>query len=453
LITVKISGVVKCVKKWMGTGDTFMKTTTELYKAKVFDLAGDEYTVLGTYTNANTKISFRHNKCGSEISMRPYLFINGTRCRKCFIESRRRTQSQFEDEVRKLVADEYRVIGDYVASGTKIEIQHNKCGYSYMVTPAHFLNGTRCPQCFGAHKKSAEQFKHQVYELVGDEYTFLGAYTTAISKIPVLHRLCGKEYSVLPNDFIKGKRCPYCYGNIRKTTEEFKQSVRDKYGEEYLVIGEYKNNRTKIELKHTVCGHKYSASPDNVLAGYGCPRCAGNIQWTTDDFKKFVEEQEGTNYEVLGEYINSKTKLMMRHVSCGFEFKTTLDEFRNGNRCPYCRESKGEKRITDFLAQHQFSFVRQFRFNDCRYTRPLPFDFAVFVGDALLCLIEYHGRQHYEIVKAFGGLSGHEERRRNDLIKTDYCLDKGIPLIVVPYLELSNIELILEEQLGALPKC
>jgi hypothetical protein len=72
-----------------------MKVTTELYKLKVYILAGDEYTVLGTYINANTKITFRHNKCNSEISMRPYMFINGTRCRYCFIESRRRSQDQF----------------------------------------------------------------------------------------------------------------------------------------------------------------------------------------------------------------------------------------------------------------------------------------------------------------------------------------------------------------------
>ncbi len=429
-----------------------MKMTTELYKAKVFDLVGDEYTVLGTYTNANAKITFRHNKCGLEISMRPYLFINGTRCRKCFIESRRRTQVQFEDEVHKLVADEYKVIGDYVANGAKIEMQHKKCGHSYMVTPAHFLNGTRCPKCFGAHKKSDEQFKQQVHDLVGQEYVFLAEYKAARFKLPVRHQVCGKEYFITANDFLGGKRCPHCYGNLRKTTEEFKQSLRDKYGEEYLVLGEYKNNRTKIELRHTICGHEYSASPDNVLAGYGCPRCAGNMQWTTEDFKKYVFEQEGTNYEVLGEYVNSKVKLMIRHVSCSFEFKTTLDEFRSGNRCPYCRESKGEKRITDFLTQQQLSFVRQYRFDDCRYTRPLPFDFAVFVEDTLLCLIEYHGRQHYEIVKAFGGLSGHEERSRNDSIKTDYCLDKGIPLIVVPYVDFSNIERILEEQLSALRK-
>jgi hypothetical protein len=215
--------------------------------------------------------------------------------------------------------------------------QHNTCGHIYKVTPAHFLNGTRCPQCFGAHKKSDEKFKQQVSELVGDEYSFLGEYKSANSKLPVLHRLCGKEYPVTPNGFLGGRRCPYCYGNIRKTIEDFKQSVKNKYGDEYIILGEYKNNRTKIGLRHAFCGHEYSASPDNILAGYGCPKCAGNIQWTTEDFKKYIFEQEGSDYEVLGEYVNSKTKIMIRHTTCCFEFKTTLDEFKNGNRCPLQR--------------------------------------------------------------------------------------------------------------------
>lgn len=426
------------------------KMTTEIFKQKVFDLVGDEYTVLGTYENAKTKILIRHKNCNSEISILPSLFIGGTRCRKCFIDSRRKTHEQFLAEMFQLVGDEYIVLTDYISNGTKVEIQHSKCNHIYKVTPAHFLSGTRCPNCFGAHKKTDEQFKRQVLELVGNEYTFMDNYKTTTIKLPVKHKICGNEYQITPNDFLGGTRCPYCFGNIRKTTDQFKQSVKEKYDDEYTVIGEYINNRTKIKLQHNICGHKYVTSPDNFLAGYGCPLCAGNIKWTTDDFKKFVFECEGDAFEVLGEYVNSKTKILMRHVTCDFKFKTTLDEFRNGNRCPYCRESKGEKQITDFLSRHQISFIRQYRFEDCRRTRPLPFDFALFDRDKLIGVIEFHGRQHYEIIKAFGGVAGHEERKRNDTIKTEYCKAKSIPLIIIPYWELSNIDGVLQQAFSEL---
>lgn len=42
------------------------KRTTEEFKKLVYDLVGDEYTVLGEYTTTLTKIQMRHNKCGTK---------------------------------------------------------------------------------------------------------------------------------------------------------------------------------------------------------------------------------------------------------------------------------------------------------------------------------------------------------------------------------------------------
>ena len=55
-----------------------------------------------------------------------------------------------------------------------------------------------------------EEFIKKVKEQVGDEYTFKGEYRYAREKIPVIHNKCGHCYSVTPDNFLRGNRCPHC---------------------------------------------------------------------------------------------------------------------------------------------------------------------------------------------------------------------------------------------------
>lgn len=60
---------------------------------------------------------------------------------------RKKTDAEFRKEVFELVGDEYTVLDKYVDSQTKIRMKHNKCGNIWLVGPSHFLHKTRCPKC------------------------------------------------------------------------------------------------------------------------------------------------------------------------------------------------------------------------------------------------------------------------------------------------------------------
>jgi hypothetical protein len=64
--------------------------THEEFLQQVFDLVEDEYTVLESYQRTATKISFKHNleNCGNIFMVRPADFLRGTRCPKCYLQSR-----------------------------------------------------------------------------------------------------------------------------------------------------------------------------------------------------------------------------------------------------------------------------------------------------------------------------------------------------------------------------
>ena len=56
-----------------------------------------------------------------------------------------------------------------------------------------------------------------MHDLVGDEYSVLGEYTNAITKIKVRHNTCGYEYNVRRNHFLNGRRCPNCSESTGET--------------------------------------------------------------------------------------------------------------------------------------------------------------------------------------------------------------------------------------------
>lgn len=67
------------------------------------------------------------------------------------------------------------------------------------------------------------------------------------------------------------------------------------------------------------------------------PRKLTDAEWR----QKVAELGEGV-YVCIGEYVNTSTKVLMRHDACGHEYETTPLNFVQGRRCPNCA-SKGKR--------------------------------------------------------------------------------------------------------------
>lgn len=355
------------------------------------------------------------------------------------------TNEEFLFKLKNIVGNEYTPLEDYINSNTKILMKHNKCKYEWKVSPNMFLNNnTRCPKCSGKLKKTTESFKKEVYDLVGKEYTVLGEYINNSTKIKFKHNLCNKNFMMDANHFLNNNRCPYCakknsIKKLSKTTDQFKKEVYDLVGKEYIVLGEYINNKTKIKLLHNRCNKEWEVKPNLFLNGTRCPYCTRkkvylNQMDTTETFKNKVYDLVGEEYTVLSEYISSREKISFKHNKCNRIFKMRPNNFQQGQRCPYCSESKGEKYIEDFLILNNIKYEKEKRFKDCKYKRTLPFDF--YLEDYNLC-IEYDGKQHFE--KSYYGES-FEDQQIRDNIKTEYCKKNKIELLRIPYTEFNNID-------------
>lgn len=374
------------------------KKTNEEFKSEVNSLVGNEYTILGEYKNSKTKIEIRHNLCNHLFKMAPNKFLSGQRCPNCknktISKSETKSTQHFKSEVYNLVDNEYTVLGKYKSAKTKIKMKHNKCGNIYEVSPDSFLHGSRCPECSKNHKKSTQQFKAEVCDLVGDEYTVLCEYKGARIKIKMKHNKCDYEYKVEPNAFLHGRRCPKCSSkaNVKhrtKTNQEFKQEVYNLVGDEYKLVSKYYNAKTKVKLLHKKCGKNYSVRPNDFI--------------------------------------------------------------HNHNRCNCESNYKNENKIANYLDNYNIEYSRQKTFPWLKFKDYQFLDF--YLPDYNLA-IEYDGEQHFQAVRRSikednqtiqNRLKENQLRDRN---KNKLCYQHGIKVLRIPYWKKNNIESILNKELN-----
>lgn len=305
-------------------------------------------------------------------------------------------------------------------------------------------------------KKTTEMFKEEVFEAVENEYTVLGEYVKAKVKILMLHNFCKQTFEMTPDNFKSGQRCSHCFGNKKKTTEQFKEEVFNLVGDEYIVLGEYKTTHSKIKFLHSKCGKEFEMIAKSfVINERRCSHCrekqkdmGRRYAKTTNEFKDEVIDLTGSEYEVIGEYISTHKNIEMLHVECGHKYSVAPSNFLSGKRCPKCRLSKGEKEIQRWLCSNGFNYTHQYKFNDCRYKKPLSFDFAVFDNNNnLLSLLEFDGIQHFETIDGWGGNGKLEDTKKRDIIKNEYCKNNDINLIRIPYWNYDEINNILTQEL------
>lgn len=307
-------------------------------------------------------------------------------------------------------------------------------------------------------KEEINKYAKKFYEnLLADNYKMAnGDYYKEARSHVAIECPVGHVYQTTPDNFNgskrrKGKRCARCAGVYKLTHDEVCERIRKLFGNEYTLLTKYKNSWTTVKIRHNneECGnYEWDIYVHNLThKKQKCPKCARNAPSNTEEFRQRIDDLTGGEYTVLGEYRNADTPILIKHnnLECNnhewsvvpFNFTTHV------SRCPICNQSRGEKRIFDFLIKNKVPFETQVYVDGCKNKKKLLFDFAVYRQDKIVYLIEMQGIQHYEPVKYFGGEKRFVTNQINDQIKRDFCKRNGIPLLEIPYWKISEIEKIL----------
>lgn len=138
---------------------------------------------------------------------------------------------------------------------------------------------------------------------------------------------------------------------------------------------------------------------------------------------------------------------------CGKITEVATSDLINGHtKSCGCINSKGELIISQILTKNNIPFSSQYKFNDLvsKKGNKLKFDFAIFKNNALYCLIEFQGEQHYKIIEHWGGEEAFLERQYNDKLKREYCELNNIRLIEISYKQLKDINYNFLKEIGGI---
>ncbi|CAH6421759.1 Hypothetical protein KVN_LOCUS445 [uncultured virus] len=157
--------------------------------------------------------------------------------------------------------------------------------------------------------------------------------------------------------------------------------------------------------------------------------------------EKIQEEFSLIGYELLStEYINAHNNLKVK-CNKGHIIKISYTHFKSSNRrCGICKLNLGPKIIKEYLDKNNIPYELEYKFNDCKDKRELPFDF--YVNNQFL--IEFDGKQHFKPIDYFGGIDAYTSLINRDFIKTSYCIYKKIPLLRISFLEFKIINQLVE---------
>jgi hypothetical protein len=430
-------GCPKCSVSYVPTTEEVIEQFREVHGDKY------DYSKVG-YIDSKTKVTIICPKHGhGEFKQLPNSHKSGFGCPKCggnYVPTTEEVIEQF----REVHGDKYDYSKvEYIGSKTKVTIICPEHG-EFEQTPSSHKRGSDCFNC-GNRVPTTEEVIEQFREVHGDKYDYSNVnYIGADTKVTIICPEHG-EFKQPPSGHKRGADCPKCVGNVKLTTEEIIEQFREAHGDKYDYSKvNYIDGNTKVII---ICPEhgEFEQLPNSHKQGKGCFKCVGKGLTTKEIIEQF-REVHGDKYDYSKvEYIHSTTKVTIICPEHG-EFEQRPCNHKQGNRCPSCTESKGEREIRNLLIDKDIDFNQEHTFDDCKNKLPLRFDF--YLPEHNVC-IEYQGIQHYEPVDFFGGVSGLENRQYLDKIKDEYCIDNNIQLLKIRYDE--DVSNVLNEYLNS--KC
>ena len=354
----------------------------------------------------------------------------------------------------KLLSTEYKNSKEKMLFICKCGEVFETCLYSFL-----YRNKRQCREC--SNDKLRMERKRDISQIVefinnNTNCIFLelpNGYKNQYSPIK-LQCVCGQIFTTTVEKLYHRNKhqCNNCSMKILSNKKSYsKEFIKDFIKENSSCIFVSMDENNKINLQCN-CGQIFTTTFSKFKSQNKrqCNKCSFDDKRERFAHSyKYIKEYIENNGCVLTtkEYINSSLPLDII-CSCGITFTATFDSFKfnKQHRCYSCsaKTSLGEATVRNVLSEIGARYKEQYRIN-VNQSR-MYMDFVVFNSDStILYFIEYDGEQHFKPIDFFGGEDGFKETTRRDKIKNEYCMEKKIPLLRIPYTEFHNIKEIVSD--------
>lgn len=189
---------------------------------------------------------------------------------------------------------------------------------------------------------SEQERMKKMIQLAGNSEYELASQFESMNKVVSIEHICGRTSKIKPREFLyEGKRCP-CENIIFE--DEAARRI-ESLGPYKLI--EFTKAEMPVKIQSLVCGHTFTTRYRKFIKSPNCRVCyAGPPVVTTEDARERINKVSNGEYELVGEYTNSRTEVEILHKRCGKVFKYRLNKFVDKKkRCPYC--DKGNETLWD----------------------------------------------------------------------------------------------------------
>jgi hypothetical protein len=311
------------------------------------------------------------------------------------------------------------------------------------------------PQKTGPKPIKQDVWIQRVHEIGKGEYELLSIVEKCDIPAKFRHLTCGTEFEKRPNEWRRlGGWCPTCRpvgaksvksSGFRDTISSVQAKLDIKNGDGVFTIisDTYVNNHTPINIRH-ICGHEWSACTGHLLKNTNtpkCPKCAiAKMSHTHEQFlERVANSLEGSEYEVLTDYVDIKTNVVFKHTSCGSTFYTSPINFLHAlTRCPNCSKAQNSKYLRQALVMLnnldvKYNLEQTFEgVMTVSGKNFLKFDIYLTELDAL---IEIDGEFHFSPQNFPSGKKSFEITKANDALRDQFAATYNIPFKRISYLD------------------
>lgn len=326
-----------------------------------------------------------------------------------------------QDFVEKQIADKNgKLLSKYINSGEKLKIRCLKDNHVWWTPWDRIKQNHWCPKCSGSILLTNKELNKFIENKNGSIISS-DNFSSARSKITIQ---CLKDNHIWDTtwDYLKqGNWCPKCAGKILKTYDEFNEFMYNKNGK-ILNCPKTFNHKTKFKIQCLKDNYKWKTSYYAlVYHGTWCPKCAGKILKSFKEVKDFVKNKNG---KMLSNKRDLKCNTSKLTVQCRNKhvWDISYKNLLNNNRwCPYCKSFIAQKKLLSMVSEIlNVKCILNFRGFDWLKDKR-NMELDIWAPDIKLA-IEYDGPHHFRPI-CYNNDKQKAEEKFKDRIRKDKLKD------------------------------
>ena len=320
-VFVNYSDTKRAIREYIGLGKRFTQSSTDYFRDYLLSKGYGEF--IAKTTDFTKLLTDRY-----PIDYLPYPISAVFDDCKDFKDILSTICISEEDDLKSEIAGKFEALSDY---GPLMRFKCLTCGKEFYAHPHSILTGDGCPEC--DKTLSRREYVNKRMSYTGDgNYVLLKDPKYIGRPTDILHKTCGKIKHKIPSKIVyDGSRC-----NCERSLSEDDIQKRVDAAAEGFTLMEIDREARKIRLRHDTCGRGFWINLLKFEQSPYCRVCANDEELLYKEIKEKISMITGDEYEIIGKYKNYETKIQFLHKKCGTISNITLYDFLNGWRCSLC---------------------------------------------------------------------------------------------------------------------